>query len=303
VGTYCSSGTVCVNGTCALIAGLASGAPAPAPAGGVSVASLLRLVRSPQQACLAARAEQQGCAADASPLLRTDGTRLGYAVTFDTECFESAAFKCCAAPGGALVSACKGAVLLENAFTGLVNGTASLFNYVASVAANSSSGGGAAGAGGAGGVPVWAAPAGVQSSGADGNATAAAAAVATAVLTRPVVALEPVFQGLASVVTNVSRALLGPLNKTTNGTLGGGAGQWGTVSYSSASPKYLVGAYSSGAGGAGGGGLAATAAAVSGRGRGGWPGGKGVAGVARPLSRGRVPTSARARLSLCLRPR
>jgi hypothetical protein len=269
VGTYCSSGHFCVNGTCAVIAGLAPAATA-SPAGTIAAASLRALGgggAGPLQACAAARAAQQGCSADASPLLRTDGTKLGYAMpTADTECFESAAFKCCAAPGHAgrgvdsLVSACKGVVLLENAVSGLVNGTASLISYVANAASNSSGPGGAGGAQGGFGAPQGGADGG-------GNATAAAAAVATAVLTRPVAALEPVFQGLANVVTNVSRALLGPLNKTANGTIGGG-GQWGGVSYTSVPPKTLASTYSSGAraGTAPHGGLVTTAAVVGGHG-------------------------------------
>lgn len=175
---YCSSGQSCINGKCSSAATTTTQEPATAATITVSQAAA---AATPQQACLDARSKQSACSSDATPLLPANGTKLGYAVDAITQCFESSAFKCCAAPsqGAAtpgvtsIVDSCKGVALLENAFQGFVNGTANF----------------------------------LQGLGSGANGTQAQQGQQTPIL-------QPILQGMANVVTNISSALLKPLNSS-----------------------------------------------------------------------------------------
>jgi hypothetical protein len=193
-GVFCDSGKFCVNGACmASAASIAAAANAsallPRPAG----------IVPPLFACAAARLAQRGCGGDATPLLRTSGAKLGYAIASDnTECYHSSAFKCCAiastnpaAPAIAHIAAsCKGSILFESAVSGIVNTTVNLIQAVATNA-------GAASA--------------VAS-----NASAAGGNASGLPSVEPV--FQPVFQTLADAVTGYSQRLLAPLNVTLNGS-------------------------------------------------------------------------------------
>jgi hypothetical protein len=167
---------------------------------------------TPQAACQLARAQQPGCSDDATPLLKADAKKLGYAVASREaqQCFESASFKCCAsaaAPGGgggvtAAVHGCKGQVILESAVSGIFNGTVHLIQAVAAGGANATAASGVAAAGGPASFGG-----GSGGNGLDGGPATAAVPM-----------LQPMMQGLAAVVRNVSVAMLG-LNTTANGTV------------------------------------------------------------------------------------
>ena len=240
-GKFCSTGFTCSSdgSECVPLPGgpVATGAAAGAWAQrGGALAS-----------CHAARGAARACAGDASPLARSEAAKLGYAAASPaTECFESAAFKCCAIAGGLgggggaahLAYGCKGAALLESAVAGALNGTARLARRAAVVANNvtaqfgaAAEAAGRANGGGSGGSAL-----GQQQQQQGGDAAAAASA--------PL--FQPLLASLGGALRNASAAVLAPLKNAT--LLHGVRDANGRVAYLNGPPG--------GAGAGGGGGVA-----------------------------------------------